>query len=165
MKPFKFSLQSLRTLREQKERAAQQHYTEALRACEEAAKNVKLAGNELAGCWTTLCDKLSQGVDSTELLRTRAWCNVLELRLREKTGLLEQARHNMDNVWSEMMRATRDREALDKFHDKRRAVYDREEQREEQKRLDELALRTTNALPAAMCIPPPPAKMARLGRP
>ncbi len=141
MKPFRFSLQSLRVLREQKERAAQVHYTEALRACEEAAARVKSASDELSACWTTLCDKLSAGVNATDLLRTRAWCNVLELRLKERAGALEQARHMVDMVWREMMLATRDRETLDRFHDKRRRVYDREVQREDQKRLDELALR------------------------
>ena len=141
MRPFRFSLQSLRVLREQKERAAQKHYTEALQACEQAAGRVKAAGDELAACWTTLCDKLTSGVNATELLRTRAWCNVLELRLKERATALEAARHDVDAVWREMMLATHEREALDKFHDTRRKTYDQQAQREEQKQLDELALR------------------------
>jgi flagellar biosynthesis chaperone FliJ len=40
-----------------------------------------------------------------------------------------------------MMLATRDREAIDHYHDKQRRVYDRDFQRAEQKELDELALR------------------------
>ncbi len=35
MKPFCFSLQSVRVLREQKERNAQQRFADAMRACEE----------------------------------------------------------------------------------------------------------------------------------
>jgi len=141
MKPFRFPLQSLRVLREQKERVAQKHYTEALQACEQAAAQVKRAGDELSNCWSALCDKLSNGVNATDLLRTRAWCNVLELRLKDRTHELETARADVDIVWREMMIATRDREALDKFHDKRRRVYDRDVQREDQKVLDEVALR------------------------
>lgn len=141
MKSFRFPLQSLRVLREQKERAAQKHYTEALQACEQAAVRLKTASDELANCWSALCDKLSNGVNATDLLRTRAWCNVLELRLKDRAHELETARQDVDVVWREMMMATRDREALDKFHDKRRRTYDREIQREEQKVLDELALR------------------------
>lgn len=145
MKPFRFPLQSLRVLREQKERAAQKHYTEALHACEQAAAHVKSAGDELATCWSALCDKLASGVTATDLLKTRAWCNVLELRLKERAHELEDARQAVDVVWREMLLATRDREALDKFHDKRRRAYDREVQREEQKVLDELALRPVTA--------------------
>ena len=84
MKPFHFPLQSLRVLRQQKERTAQQLYTEALRQCEDAAARVKSASNELAACWSALRGDIASGVNAIELLRTRAWCNVLELRLRKR---------------------------------------------------------------------------------
>jgi flagellar export protein FliJ len=139
MKPFRFPLQPLRVIREQKERAAQQRYAGALRACEEAAARVRNTSEELNTCWATLNRELSSGVTGTQLLRTRAWCNVLELRLRERTGDLEKTRLEMDSVWQEVIRATRDRETLDRFHDKCRSAYDREMQRVEQNTLDELA--------------------------
>ena len=46
----------------------------------------------------------------------------------------------MDDAWREMMRATRDREALDRYHDKCRRAYDLEAQRDAQKMLDELGI-------------------------
>lgn len=140
MKPFHFSLQPIRVLREQKEHEAQQTYVHALRACEEAADGVRAAGQELADCWTLLGHELAAGSEATDVLRTRAWCNVLELRLKERTSALEEARHNVDAVWRDMMLATRDREAIDHYHDKQRRAYDRDVQRAEQKDLDELAL-------------------------
>lgn len=145
MKTFRFPLQSLRVLREQKERTAQKNYAEALRACEEAAARVKAAGDELSAGWTTLGKELSFGVTAMQLLRTRAWCNVLELRLKERTGLLEKARLAVDAVWHEMLGATRDREALDRYYKKTRRVYDRKVQTEEQKQLDEVAVRMADA--------------------
>lgn len=145
MKRFQFSLQPIRVLREQKEHEAQQHYVLALRACEEAAARVQAAGQELAACWTTLGLELANGSEATEVLRTRAWCNVLELRLKERTGALEKARLDVDNVWREMLLATRDRETLDRFHHRARRAYDRDVQRAEQKEMDELALRGANS--------------------
>jgi flagellar export protein FliJ len=145
MKTFRFPLQSLRVLREQKERTAQKNYADALRAGEEAAARVKTAGDELSTGWTALAKELSFGVTAMQLLRTRAWCNVLELRLRERTGLLEKARLAVDAVWQEMLGATRDREALDRYYKKTRRVYDRKVQTEEQKQLDELAVRMADA--------------------
>ena len=141
MKPFRFSLQPIQVLREQKEHEAQQSYVQALRACEEAAARVRTAGAELADCWTLLGDELAAGSEATEVLRTRAWCNVLEIRLKEHTGALEEARHSVDAVWRDMLLATRDRETIDHYHDKQRRVYDRDVQRADQKELDELALR------------------------
>jgi flagellar biosynthesis chaperone FliJ len=52
-----------------------------------------------------------------------------------------------------MLLATRDRETLDRFHDKARVVYDRELQRAEQKELDELALRGAHS-PGVFRVPP-----------
>lgn len=140
MKKFRFSLQPLRVLREQQEHVAQRRYADALRACEEASTRVRVASEELNTCWTTLGRELSSGVTGTQLLRTRAWCNVLELRLKDRALALEQARLGVDAVWKEMLLATRDRDALDRFHDKSRRAYDRDAQREEQKQLDEMAV-------------------------
>lgn len=82
---------------------------QALRLCEEAAARVKSASDELAACWRTLGHELSNGVSATELLRRRAWCNVLELRLKERAQALEEARLCIDAVWNEMLHAARDR--------------------------------------------------------
>ncbi len=97
------------------------------------AKTLRAAGAELADCWTLLGDELAAGSEATEVLRTRAWCNVLEIRLKEHTGALEEARHSVDAVWRDMLLATRDRETIDHYHDKQRRVYDRDVQRADQK--------------------------------
>jgi len=141
MKPFRFPLQPLRVLREQKEQLAQQHFADALRACEEAASRLHEASEELAAGWTALCEELSSGVPASKLLRARAWCNVLELRQKERAIALQNARRMMDAAWREMMLATRDRQMLDSYHDKCRRAYNREWLREEQKRLDEIGVR------------------------
>jgi flagellar export protein FliJ len=140
MKPFHFSLEPLRSLRKQKEEVVRERYAQTVRACEEAAARVQAASVELTACWKTLCEKLAAGVTGDDLLRARAWCNVLELRVKERASALEQARLAVDAVWKELVVATRDRETLDKLHDKRRHAYDRELQREEQKYLDELSV-------------------------
>src|SRR5215831_12861247 len=75
----------------------------AMRACETAAARVKAAGDELAACWTALCHEIASGVSPTDLLRKRAWCNVLELRLKEQAHALEDARLGVDALWDDMM--------------------------------------------------------------
>jgi flagellar export protein FliJ len=140
MKSFQFSLAALAVLREQHEQAAQKKYAESLRFCEAAAGRVETASQELMTCWRDLTGKLSAGVSAVEFLRARAWCNVLELRLKERTAALEQARLKVDAVWQEMLIATRDRESLDRFQAKKRRAYNTQIQRAEQKELDELAI-------------------------
>src|SRR5262245_30480324 len=92
MKQFRFSLQPIRVLREQKERASQRRFAEAMHLCEEAAFELQAASDALAEGWNALCEELSQGISATKLLRTRAWCSVLEHQHKERTELLNRAR-------------------------------------------------------------------------
>lgn len=144
MKPFRFALEPIRAFKEKVEETARQRYAATLRACEEAAAKVQAASVELTECWTDLCNKLASGVNSGELLRARAWCNVLELRVKERAAALELARRAVDEVWQELMVATQERESFDKLHDRRRAAHQRQAQAAEQKILDELALQMTH---------------------
>ncbi|HLP77484.1 MAG TPA: flagellar export protein FliJ [Candidatus Paceibacterota bacterium] len=143
MKPFRFTLQPIRVIREQKEQKAQKVFGDALRLCDDAAFQLKVASDELVAAWSALCHDMSTGVNAAQLARTRAWCNVLELRQKERAEALQHARRAMDAALKSMHLATRDREAIDHYHDKRRTAYNVEVQREEQKNLDELGLRRT----------------------
>jgi flagellar export protein FliJ len=145
MKPFHFSLEPLRSLRKHKEEAVRQRYAQAVRACEEAAARVQQASVELTACWKLLYEKLAAGVTGEDLLRARAWCNVLELRVKERSAALEQARLAVDAVWKELMTATREREMLDKFRDNRRRAYDHAIRREEQKNFDEVVVQLAHS--------------------
>ena len=144
MKAFRFPLQPLRVLRERKEHAAQKKYVEALRVTEAAAGELHLASEELAAGWAQLCKEMSGGAVASALVRTRAWCNVLESRQKECAALLQAAQHALDAATRELMLAKRDREALERYHDKCRRAYDQSASREEQKRLDDLAIRAFN---------------------
>jgi flagellar export protein FliJ len=140
MKPFRFSLQPVLALKEQVEQTARERYAGTLRACEEAANRLQMASVELTECWTALCIKLADGVDSAELLRARAWCNVLETRVKERASALEKAHQAVDAAWQQLLHATREREGLERLHDRRRGIYTRSVQAAEQKALDEVAL-------------------------
>jgi flagellar export protein FliJ len=103
-----------RAARERKENA-KQLYEQVLRACEAAAARLEAASEELAASWTVLRHEIGTGVSATELLRKRAWCNVLELRLKEHAHALEQARHAVDAIWDDLMLTARARELFNRF--------------------------------------------------
>jgi flagellar export protein FliJ len=141
MKPFRFSLQSLRVLREQKERVAQKRYVEALRASDAAAARLDASHRELAAAWTLLCEEVVHGITVAKLCQTRAWCGDLERRGVELAAALKSAQQAAQKAWRELALATRDRKVLDQLRDKSRRAYDRAAQRDEQKQLDEMGLR------------------------
>ena len=142
MTRFKFPLESLRGLRKQKERAAQQRYARALTVCKKLEIQLQEALAELETGWKSLGGELSATVAAGRLVHLRTWCTVLEIRWHERKAALAEARRVADLAFQEMTAAMRDREGLDRFHDKARLAHDQEVQREEQKNFDEIAVQS-----------------------
>jgi flagellar export protein FliJ len=144
MKKFIFPLESLRTLRKQREHAAQQRYAKALAACDQAAKQLDEVARELAGSWDTLVGELARGVTAQTVMSLRTWCTVLEIRRNERRAALEEARRLADAAFREMVSAARERESLDRFFEKSQTAHERALQQEEQKNFDEMAVQMSS---------------------
>jgi flagellar export protein FliJ len=145
MKLFKFPLESLRTLRKQKERVAQQHYARALAACEAAAEQLRGANRELVAAWEMLVIELTDGAAAAQIMGRHAWCATLEARRNELQAALDEAHRAAGTAFREMVVAARDREALDRFCNKSRRAHERGVQQEEQKNFDEMAVQMSGA--------------------
>lgn len=140
MKGFSFPLESIRVLRQQRERAAQQRYARALLQRDSAEQVVKTAEGELTTGYHQLGDELKHGADMSRIVHLRTWCNVLEIRFHECEAALAEARKAVKEAFDFLCAARRDRETLDRFHDKSQRAWQRGCQQAEQKMLDELAI-------------------------
>jgi flagellar export protein FliJ len=140
MKAFNFPLESLRTLRKQREQAAQQRYSRALVLCDGALRVLQLSEQELLTGHAILNAELAQGSTAARIINLRTWCTVLEIRRNESAAALNEARAAANEAFRFMTAAVRDREALDKFHEKSRRVWERTSQLDEQNMFDELAI-------------------------
>jgi flagellar export protein FliJ len=145
MKLFKFPLESLRTLRKQKERVAQQHYAHALAACDAAGEQLQRADQALAAAWEQLVIEMSEGAAAAQILGRRTWCATLETRRNEFQAALDEAHRIAGTALQAMLAAVRDREALDRFCARARRAHARAALREEQKNFDELAVQMSGA--------------------
>lgn len=145
MKPFRFPLESLRILRKQKERAAQQRYARSLLACQAAAAQLEKAVRALDAGHQLLTRELNRGVSAAKMMSLRTWCMALEIHQHERKAAFNETRRIADLAFQEMAAATRDREGLDRFYDKARQTHAREALREEQKTLDELVVQLNGA--------------------
>ncbi len=145
MTRFKFPLESLRVLRKQKERAAQQRYARALTVCSNAENQLQSAYVELEAGWNSVSRELAASVAVGRLVHLRTWCMALEIRWHERKAALAEARRVAELAFQEMISATRDREGLDRFHDKARRAHEQEILREEQKNFDEMAVQSSAA--------------------
>jgi len=140
MKAFNFPLESLRTLRKQRERAAQQRYARALTMCDGAARVLQLAAEELQTGHAMLVGELEAGTTASRIIQLRTWCTVLEIRRNECAAAFVNARRDANDAFRLMTAAAREREALDRFHEKAHALWQREFHADEQKMFDELAV-------------------------
>jgi flagellar export protein FliJ len=141
MKRFRFSLQSLQMLREQRERAAQRRYLEAMRAREEAQALLKAAERELHQAWDILHKDLGTGIPAMKMARAWTFCSAQEDRCVELQHAVQVEDEGVQRAWQELTQAKRDRDAIDKYYDKQREIYNHEVAREDQKMMDELASR------------------------
>jgi flagellar export protein FliJ len=145
MKAFNFPLESLRTLRKQRERAAQQRYSRALVLCQGAERVLQLAEEELKTSHRMLMGELKTGATAARIVNLRTWCTVLEIRRNECSAALAETRRSATEALGLMTAAAREREALDRFHDKSQYLWQRAFQADEQKMFDELAVQRQSA--------------------
>jgi flagellar export protein FliJ len=140
MKAFSFPLESIRLLRQQRERAAQQRYARALAVCENTERKFNAANEELAAGYKLLGLESGQSSTICRLTQVRTWCAVLEMRFHECEAAFTEAKRSASEAFNFLCAATRDRETLDRFHEKSRRAWQRICQQTEQKMLDELAV-------------------------
>lgn len=143
MKPFHFSLESLRRLRRQKEEAAQARHSKALTVHEQAAISLKRAVADLSGGMALLAGQLAQGATADQLASTRAWCYELESRRDERKAMLDEACRRAESSRRELAVSARERETLERFHDKSFRAHAYAGRREEQKNFDEIAVQSS----------------------
>ena len=145
MKAFHFPLESIRVLRQQRERTAQQAYARALTKCDTLARKLHVAEEKLAEGRAAVIYELEHGAAASHIVGLRTWCVVLEVRSHECESALAEARRAAAQAFQALTLAVREREALDRFHEKSRRAWAHEAQLAEQKIFDELAVQRQSA--------------------
>jgi flagellar FliJ protein len=141
MKRFRFSLQAVRELREAQEQAAQKAYADAVRACDETATRLVLLDRDLQNVWHSLRHQSLSGMRADQMRHARAWSCILEEKQKDLMAELARAQAQVDAAHAHLVTASRRRESMDRLFGRQRRAHQREQQREDQKFLDELATR------------------------
>ena len=147
MKRFRFTLQALHTLRQRQENVALEHYGAALLHRQDALRLLQRAENDLAQTWLDLQQHLQAGCDAALALQARSLCAAVEERRTRAHQDLGQAELDVQRTFAAMIEARRQREIVDKLHDRQLRAHEHAAAVTEHKLLDELALRR---LPAAL---------------
>jgi len=146
MKSLHFTLESLGTLRRRQEQKAMELYTQSLIGRRQAVEELEAVGHELSVCWQEWRGKMVAGCSAADAAHAHAYHLSLIKRRDEWALALETAERRENAALQAMSQARQQREIVDKCFDKQKARHRRDEARDEQKFLDDLAGRRGNSI-------------------
>jgi flagellar export protein FliJ len=146
MKAFHFTLEAVRTVRERHEHAAMEQYAQALVAREQAAQRVNAVQDRLKDVGQEIHGLLTAGSAASKVAQAHDCHRSLQQQLNECVAALGLAECQVNVALNAMLAARRQREIVDKFHDKQKTRHRREQLRGEQKVLDDLAGRRPTSI-------------------
>ena len=141
MKPFRFTLQAVRTLRERQEREALEHYGQTLIERLRAVERLETAEHELAQARFEWQQLASAGAVAADLTRLQAGCATLAARRDECAGAVATAERMMNRALHTFRTARQACETVDNLFENQRAAHARAVNQAEQKNLDDLVRR------------------------
>lgn len=146
MKPFRFPLEAVATVRKRTEGEALEAYAQALLSQQRALRQFEAAQRELEAVWDQLRRELGMGCPAAKMSRLRCHAEALDDGRKRREAAFQQAGRVVQQSLQRMLAARQQREVVEKFRSRLRVYYDRDVASETQKFLDELAAQ--RSLPA-----------------
>ena len=145
MKPFRFTLEAVRTLRQRQEQLAMEQYAQLLAARQQILLRLDTIQMELQDCWRQLGRQLAQSCPASQAAQAHDYQRLLAQRRDEAIEALGAAERRVHAALQVMLAARQQREIVDKSCDKQKAHHLRHQSRREQKLMDDLAGRRSGA--------------------
>lgn len=145
MKPFRFSLEAVLTLRTRAEREALEAYAHALNELRQLERLSDTLQRELAELVDGIREKMRSGCPAARLLRLRHYERYLQHRYNNSLQALREGKTTAQRALQKVLAARRGREAVDQLRSKHLERHRRKVERLNQRIIDELA--SQNAAP------------------
>ena len=146
MKRFHFTLEAVRTLRLRQEHNAQEAYAQTLAARLLALTRLENVQEELNANSQELREQIMNGCRASEAAQAYDYQRSLVQRRDDSRNVLNQAERRVNAALQTMLNARRQRELVDKFHDKQFLRHQREQSRAEQKIMDDFGGRRNGSI-------------------
>jgi flagellar protein FliJ len=137
---FRFRLERVRALRERKEDAAKQELAVAMTAHRRCEEELQAAADRVARARSAQLDAGSTATSATELQSRQAYLERTERALDASRYDLDRHELELEQRREALTDAARDRQALERLKEQRRADHERELVRREGLVLDEIAI-------------------------
>jgi flagellar FliJ protein len=140
MRRFKFQLESVRTLREQSQKQAEQELARELALREKRAAELTAAEQRVESACESVAAQPGQLVAGSDLAARQAYVERTERERAGARAVLAQQDGQVALGRKRLEVAARDREILERLKERRRAEHAREAARAEQATLSEIAI-------------------------
>lgn len=141
MKRFRSRVAALKELRQRREEQALQVHARALRTRRAAEDRLEACLGALLRHRQDVQAELLQGCPASRLAQNDGYRSLLEQRWQESRRQVAEAAAAADASLQALLKTRRDREVVEKFCTKEWADHQRDQLRQDQKNLDEMALR------------------------
>ncbi len=111
----------------------------AIAARAQAARDLEEVQRHCDAGWQASRQSMKAGVTAAQLAKLGAYCRAMEELRRQSEATLHRAQRMVDEKWEKLLTIRQQREAVDKYYQRQRGVYERQLSREEQKALDDMA--------------------------
>jgi flagellar FliJ protein len=149
MKAFRFTLEAVLAVRQREENEALEHYAHALQARQQLLDLLEGMRQRISDDFTQMRELLAGGCTAAQAAQAQKYHRTVEIMRDECAASLEQAEQRVEADSQAMLAARQRREMVDVHREKQQAVHQRAAGREEQKNLDEFALRRVTTLHSA----------------
>jgi len=146
MKPFRFTLEAVRTVRQRQENSALEQYAHALALRQQVLARLEAVQQELGDCWHQLRAQMAGGCQASAATQAHDYQRSLVQRREECRLAVGTAERRVNAALQTMLATRRQRELVDKFFEQQRSRHQRDQARAEQKMLDDLAVRRNGSL-------------------
>lgn len=138
MSKFQFNLQPLFNIKVQMEEMAKNKLSKALKELANQEMLLSKYLNDKASCIDELSSKFKDGLPSFILKSYSLYIAQLNDKITRQKEIIKLAKKNVDTVREELLKATQEREMIEKLKEKKYAAYLHEINKQEQKLTDEL---------------------------
>jgi flagellar export protein FliJ len=145
MKAFRFTLEAVRTLRQRQEHQALEDYIRALLARQQALHLLEAIDERIWRDFAQMRQLLAGGCTAAQAAQAENYHRSLEQQRDDGVAALGLAERRVNETSQAMLVARRQREMVDVYREKQHALHQRLEWREEQKIMDEFAIRRVTA--------------------
>ena len=139
MKPFRFTLEAVRTLRQRQEQLAMEQYAQVLAARQQVLVRLDAIQAELNESWHLWRLQLAQSCPASQAAQAHDYQRALSQRRDQAISDLGVAERRVQAALQAMLAARQQTEIVDKSFENQKARHSREEFRHEQKIMDDLA--------------------------